>query len=90
MLTRQQSSGGSNSAQNYQKWSRYNSLTEIDGKDSSFTPGASPFSHSATPGRERKKFVSFTVELQREAGQLGRINRITHVYFGASSKLNLL
>ena len=84
MLPRQQSSGGSNSAQKYQKWSRYNSLTEIDGKDYSLTPATSPFIYSATPGRERKKFVSFTVELQREEGQLGTINRIPHAYFEVS------
>ena len=84
MLPRQQSGGASNSTQKYQKWSRYNSLTEIDGKDYSFTPATSPFVHSATPGRERKKFVSFTVELQREEGQLGMIIRISRTYFETS------
>ena len=63
-------------------------MTEIDGKDYSFTSATSPFVHSATPGRERKKFVSFTVELQREEGQLGMIIRIPHTYFGASYTFN--
>jgi len=30
-----------------------------------------PYIHPATPSRERKKFVSFTVELQRDEGPLG-------------------
>ena len=37
-------------------------MTEVDQR---------PFIHAQTPSRERKKFVSFTVELQRDEGPLG-------------------
>ena len=72
MLTRQQSAGTPMSAWNSRKGSRYNSLTEIDSKDI-IIPGTPSFIHSATPARERRKFVSFTVELLREGGPLGNI-----------------
>ena len=72
MLPRQQSTGGSSSGWTARKCNRYNSMTEIDGKDNPFIPGTpSSFIHSATPARERRKFVSFTVELLREGGPLG-------------------
>ena len=71
MLPRQPPSVGSNSVWNARKCSRYNSMTEIDGKDHSLIPGTPSFIHSATPARERRKFVSFTVELLREGGPLG-------------------
>ena len=58
------------SALNSRKGSRYNSLTDIDSKDI-LVPGTPSFIHSATPARERRKFVSFTVELLREGGPLG-------------------
>ena len=68
-MSRQQSAGTPGmSAWNSRKGSRYNSLTEIDSKD---VPGTPSFIHSATPARERRKFVSFTVELLREGGPLG-------------------
>ena len=59
------------SAWNSRKGSRYNSLTDIDSKDI-LIPGTPSFIHSATPARERRKFVSFTVELLREGGPLGK------------------
>ena len=72
--------GGSNSVRNSRKCNRYNSLTEIDtSRDSSFVSPASTYMHAATPARERRKFVSFTVELQREGGPLGNTkNHFSH------------
>ena len=46
-------------------------MTEIDGKDNYHIPGTPSFINPATPARERRKFVSFTVELLREGGPLG-------------------
>ena len=69
MIPRQQQiSGGSNFAWNPRKCSRYNSLTEID---HTLIPDTPSFIHSVTPARERRKFVSFTVDLLREGGPLG-------------------
>ena len=48
-------------------------MTEIDGKDNYHIPGTPSFINPATPARERRKFVSFTVELLREGGPLGII-----------------
>ena len=50
-------------------------MTEIDCKDNSVIPGTPSFLHPATPVRERRKFVSFTVELLREGGPLGNYER---------------
>ena len=76
MLTRQPSSGTPMTAWNSRKGSRYNSMTEIDCKEQNFPiPGTPSFIHSATPARERRKFVSFTVELLREGGPLGNLKR---------------
>ena len=71
MPSRQHSNEGSNSAWTSRKYNRHNSMTEIDGKDNYHIPGTPSFINPATPARERRKFVSFTVELLREGGPLG-------------------
>ena len=71
MPARQHSNEGSNSAWTSRKYNRHNSMTEIDGKDNYHIPGTPSFINPATPARERRKFVSFTVELLREGGPLG-------------------
>ena len=71
MPPRQHSNEGSNSAWTSRKYNRHNSMTEIDGKDNYHIPGTPSFINPATPARERRKFVSFTVELLREGGPLG-------------------
>ena len=61
-------------------------MTEIDGKDNYHTPGTPSFINPATPARERRKFVSFTVELLREGGPLGMS---IGVYFQKYQMINI-
>ena len=86
MPPRQHSNEGSNSAWTSRKYNRHNSMTEIDGKDNYHIPGTPSFINPATPARERRKFVSFTVELLREGGPLG-IN--IGVYFQKYQMINI-